>query len=207
VSLHEEKKEALTAIRRMREWVIEAEPIFDGSWAHPGEVISNGEVGRRFDAYLGRLSCFLEAEERTDDEKLRLGHLLKVLTHLRPGLVQCYDREGFPHTNNEMERMIRAIKMQYRRISGRKNWNSYLLRYGRCVAYQEWWLHQPDGEAQLQARLRQVPPASWRQVRQQTRQCHMEQLNRFRFRHRPLDYLAALEMRWEQTTGTGVLPP
>jgi hypothetical protein len=207
VSLHEEKNEALTAIKRMREWVIEAEHIFDGSWAYPGQVSSNGEVGRRFDAYLGRLSCFLEAEERTDDEKLRLGHLLKVLTHLRPGLVQCYDLVGFPRTNNEMERLIRAIKMQYRRISGRKNWNSYLLRYGRCVAYQEWWLQQPDGKAQLHARLRQVSPLSWRQVRQQTRQCHLEQLNRFRFRHRPLDYLASLERRWEQTIGTEVLPP
>ena len=61
----------------MREGVIEAEHIFDGSWAHPGEVRSQGEVGRRFDAYLGRLSCFLEAEERTDDEKLRVGHLRK----------------------------------------------------------------------------------------------------------------------------------
>jgi hypothetical protein len=71
VSLHEEKKEALTAMRKMREWVVEAEHIFDGSWAGPGEVISNSEVGRRFDAYLQRLSCFLEAEERTEDEKLR----------------------------------------------------------------------------------------------------------------------------------------
>jgi hypothetical protein len=106
-----------------------------------------------------------------------------------------------------MERTIRAIKMHYRRISGRKNWNTYLLRYGRCVAYQEWWLHQPDGEAQLHARLRQVAPSSWRLVRQQTRHCHQEQLNRFRFRQRPLDYLASLELRWEQTTGTGVLPP
>ncbi len=132
---------------------------------------------------------------------------MKVLTHLRPGLVQCYDIEGFPRTNNEMERTIRAIKMQYRRISGRKNWNQYLLRYGRCVAYQAWWQEQPDGEAQLHARLRQVPPSSWRQVRQETRHCHMEQLNRFRFRHHPLDYLASLEMRWEQTTGTRVLPP
>jgi len=26
-----------------------------------------------------------EDEERTEDERLRLGHLLKVLTHLRPG--------------------------------------------------------------------------------------------------------------------------
>ena len=207
MSLHEEKKEALTAIRKMREWVLEAEHIFDGSWAGPEEVISNREVGRRFDAYLERLSCFLEAEERTDDEKLRLGHLLKVLTHLRPGLVQCYDLVGFPRTNNDMERMIRAVKMQYRRISGRKNWNSYLLRYGRCVAYQEWWLHQRDGEAQLQARLRCVPSSAWRRVRQETRHCHREQLNRFRFRHRPLESLASLEMRWEQTTGTGVLPP
>ena len=122
--------------------------------------------------YLERLSCFVAAQERTEDEKVRLGHLLKVLTHLRPGLDHCYDIAGFPRTNNEMERTIRAIKMHYRRISGRKNWNQYLLRYGRCVAYQEWWQHQPDGEAQLQARLRQVPPSSWRYVRQQTRQCH-----------------------------------
>jgi hypothetical protein len=106
-----------------------------------------------------------------------------------------------------MERMIRAVKMQYRRISGRKNWNSYLLRYGRCVAYHEWWLHQPDGEAQLQARLRRVPSSAWRRIRQETRQCHREQLNRFRFRQKPLESLASLERRWEQTTRTGVLPP
>jgi hypothetical protein len=106
-----------------------------------------------------------------------------------------------------MERTIRAFKMQYRRISGRKNWNNYLLRYGRCVASSRMVAAATFGEAQLQACLRQVTPSSWRQVRQQTRQCHMEQLNRFRFRHRPLDYLAALEMRWEQTTGTSVLPP
>ncbi len=191
----------------MQAWVLEVEHIFDGSWAKQEEEINNAEVGRRFEAYLERLARFVEAVERTEDEKFRLGHLLKVLTHLRPGLVQCYDIEGFPRTNNEMERTIRAIKMQYRRISGRKNWNNYLLRYGRCVAYQEWWLHQPDGEAQLQARLRQVAPSSWQRVRQETRHCHLEQLNRFRFRHRPLDYLAALEMRWEQTTGTAVLPP
>jgi len=61
---------------------------------------------------LERLSRFVEAAERTVDEQMRLGHLLKVLTHLRPGLVQCYDVQGFPRTNKEMERTIRAIKMQ-----------------------------------------------------------------------------------------------
>jgi hypothetical protein len=108
VSLHEEKKECLAQIKSMREWVVAVEHIFDGSWASQAEEITNGEVARRFDAYLERLSCFVDAEERTADEKFRLGHLLKVLTHLRPGLVQCYDIEGFPRTNNEMERTIRG---------------------------------------------------------------------------------------------------
>jgi hypothetical protein len=154
---------------------------------------------------LGVLPRFwkrMHEQKTTEDEQLRLGHLLKVLTHLRPGLVQCYDVEGFPRTNNDLERTIRAVKMHYRRISGRKNWNSYLLRYGRCVAYQEWWHQQPDGDACLQTRLQQVAPASWRQVRQETRDHHQEQLNRYRFRHRPLIYLETLEARWEQASCT-----
>jgi len=207
VSLHEEKKEALAQIRKMREWVLEAEHIFAGSWAQTKAELTNAEVERRFTAYLGRLSQCVAEDERTEDERLRLSHLLKVLTHLKPGLVQCYDLVGFPRTNNDMERTIRAIKMHYRRISGRKNWNAYLLRYGRCVAYQEWWHQQPDGDARLVTRLQRVDPLAFRQVRQQTRDCHQEQLNRYRFRLRPLAYLASLEIRWEQVSRTAVLPP
>jgi len=168
--------------------------------------MTNVEVARRFDAYLDLLSRFVDTQERIEDEQFRLGHLLKVFTHVRPGLVQCYDIEGFPWTNNELERTIRAIKIQHRLISGCKSWNTYLLQYGQCVAYQELWQQQPDGEAQLDARLRLVPSLSWRLVRQQAHQCHMEQLNRFRFRYRPLDFLAALEMQWEQTTYGCIAP-
>ena len=42
----------------------------------------------------------------------------------------------------------------------------------------------------------------WQQARQETRQSHLEQLNRSRFCRRPLVYLATLEARWEQTCGT-----
>jgi hypothetical protein len=78
---------------------------------------------------------------------------------------------------------------------------------GAVSQAQEWWLHQPDGEAQLQARLRCVPSSAWQHVRQETRHCHREQLNRFRFRYRPLESLAFLETRWEQASCTDVLPP
>jgi len=143
VSLHEEKKEVLAQIRGMREWVLEVEHILDGSLVSQTEASSNAEVGRRLDAWLSRLATFLQADGRTEDEQRCLGHLLKVLTHLRPGLVHCYDVEGFPRTNNDLERTIRAVKMHYRRISGRKNWNSYLLRYRRCVVIKNGGISNP----------------------------------------------------------------
>jgi hypothetical protein len=202
VSLYEEKSEALAQVRAMREWIIRLEHILDGAFAESPEHISNAEVARRFDEWLKDLASFLQAEGRTQEEQLRLGHLWKVMSHLRPGLVQCYDLPGFPRTNNDMELSIRVLKTRYRRISGRKNWNAYLLRYGRCVAYYEWWMEQPNGPALLEARLRQTAPALWRSVRQQTRDRQREQLNRFRFRHHPQAYLASLELRWEQAACT-----
>jgi hypothetical protein len=202
VSLYEEKREALTQVRAMREWVLRLEHILDGSWAENSAQISNAEVACRVDTWLKDLASFLQAEGRTPEEQLRLGHLLKVISHLRPGLVQCYDLPGFPRTNNDMELSIRALKTRYRRISGRKNWNAYLLRSGRCVAYYEWWMDQPNGPALLEARLRQTAAHRWRAVRQQTRQCQQEQLNRFRFRHHPQAFLASLEACWQQPTCT-----
>jgi hypothetical protein len=77
VSLHEEKPEVLSQIRNMREWVMEVEHIFDGSWASQAEEISNAEVRWRLDAWLARLTAFVEADARTADEHLRLGHLRK----------------------------------------------------------------------------------------------------------------------------------
>jgi hypothetical protein len=63
VSLHEEKKELLAQIKSMREWVVEVEHIFDGSWASQAEEITNVEVARRFDAYARRGSRALSRRQ------------------------------------------------------------------------------------------------------------------------------------------------
>lgn len=94
----------------------------------------------------------VNGEERTKEEKTRCGERFTVLKQRRPGLLHCSD--GFPRTNNDLERTPRALNRHDRRISGRNNWNASVLRDGRCVASQEWWLHQPDREAQIQARFR-----------------------------------------------------
>ena len=71
MSLHQEKTALLASIKSMYQWVLEAEHILDGSWASQAEEITNAEVGRRLDAYLERLSHCVEAEERTEDERMR----------------------------------------------------------------------------------------------------------------------------------------
>jgi len=124
---------SLAQVKGMHQWVLDAEHILSGSWAAAGEVVSNETVSNRLDAWREQMAKHLSDGTLSELEQECLTEFLQVLSNLRPHLVQCYDREEFPRTNNELERSIRGLKTQYRRISGRKNWNSYLLRYGRCV--------------------------------------------------------------------------
>jgi hypothetical protein len=117
-------------------------------------------------------------------ERECLTEFLQVLSNLRPHLVQCYDRQDFPRTNNEMERCIRGLKTQYRRISSRKNWNAYLLRYGLCVAHAAWWEQDAAHRQLLEQRTAPLDRARWRQLRQETTAAQSEQLKCFCFRHR-----------------------
>jgi hypothetical protein len=187
---------SLAQVKRMQQWVLAAESILDGSWAQGEEVVSNATVGQRLDAWRKSLSEQLMDGSLSELEQECLTQFLQELTNLRSHLVQCYDREGFPRTNNEMERSIRGLKTRYRRISGRKNWNAYLLRYGRCVAYYEWWEQDAARGQQLVEHAAHLDHARWRQMRREARAAQSEQLKRFRFRHRRGTYLASLEARW-----------
>ncbi len=129
-----------------------------------------------------------------------------MLSNLRPHLVQCYDREDFPRTNNDMERSIRRLKTRYRRISGRKNWNAYLLRYGRSAAYYEWWEQDAIRRQQLVAQASRLDRTHWRALRRQTTVAQHEQLTRFRFRHKRQPLLAFLEERWAAAAPPHSLP-
>jgi len=110
----------LVQIKRMRVWVIQAEQVLDGSWAQIPEELSTEGVSCRFAAWLRQLETYVSGEECDPVEQQCLGHLLKVMQALRPWLLHCYDIEGLPRTNNEMELLIRAIKTRYRLLVGGK---------------------------------------------------------------------------------------
>ncbi len=196
----------LTQVTRMHGWVLEVEHILDESLAQEGEVVSNATVGSRLDAWREQMAQYLTNGTLSELERECLSEFLQVLSNLRPHLVQCYDRKDFPRTNNDMERSIRGLKTQYRRISGRKNWNAYLLRYGRCVAYASWWEQDAAHRQQLEQRTGRLDRARWRELRRETTVAHSEQLKRFRFRHKRQAYLSSLEARWAAAAPTPLLP-
>lgn len=188
--------EALAQIKRMQQWVLDVEHILSGDFAQAEAEVSNAMVGQRLDAWRQKMSEHLAVGSLGELEQGCLPQFLQQISNLRPHLVQCYDREGFPRTNNEMERSIRRLKTRYRRISGRKNWNAYLLHYGRCVPYYEWWEQDATRQQQFVEQASRLDRVRWRRMRRETKTAQSEQLKRFRFRHKGEAYLASLESRW-----------
>jgi len=180
----------------MHSWVVEAEAILSGNWAGEGEKVTSAGVALRFDAWVAKLKEEVSGQELTDMEQRCLRHFLHVTASLRAQLIVCYDVAGLPRTNNDMEGFIRAIKTRYRRVSGRKNWNRYLLRYGRRVAYYEAQVRSMGGEAGVNRVVGQVTPKQWRDGRAQQRARQEDQLKQYRFRHKRATFLQGLEARW-----------
>jgi hypothetical protein len=198
--------EQLAQVKRLHNWLLEVEHLLDESLVPKGEVVSNMLVGSRLDRWRERMSIQLTEGALSELERECLAEFLQVLSNLRSHLVQCYDRQDFPRTNNDLERSIRGLKTQYRRVSGRKNWNAYLLRYGRSVAYAAWWEQDDAHRKLLHQRAARLDRARWRQLRQETTLAQSEQLTRFRFRHKRQSLLASLEQRWVAATQSALLP-
>ncbi|MFL5696768.1 MAG: hypothetical protein ACJ797_06630 [Ktedonobacteraceae bacterium] len=198
--------EQLAQIKRLHSWLLEVEHLLDESLVPKGEVVSNMTVGSRLDSWRERMSTQLTDGSLAQLERECLAEFLQVLSNLRPYLVQCYDHKDFPRTNNDMERSIRGLKTQYRRVSGRKNWNAYLLRYGRCVAYAAWWEQDTAHHQHLEQRTAQLDRTRWRELRRETTVAQSEQLTRFRFRHKRQSLLASLEERWATPAQSALLP-
>jgi hypothetical protein len=215
-------RESLEEVKSMREWVLDAEALLDGSWveqhepvlstssalsneqpvSHASSSLTNEQVGIRFDRWRAQLSQKIAEGTLSQKKKEYLEHFLHVLSNARPYLIQCYDQKNFPRTNNETEGSIRKLKTRYRRISGRKNWNAYLIKYGRCIAFYEWWNKEPKRWQQFQERARYINRAQWKEARKETKVAQSEQLKRFRFRHKREKIIPTLEDRWAQAAAS-----
>lgn len=192
----------------MQSWIYEAEEILSGRYfekTNEGRVgqgqaeLSDEKVGRVFDAWCEGLRKLQSCGSLGDLEKKSLTHFLAITANLRPHLIQCYSLKGMPRTNNEMEGYIRSLKTRYRRVSGRKNWGSYLLRYGKSAAYYEYLSRNGVNEAEVKNIFNRIEVGLWHKIRQIDRAGRIDQLKRFRFKRDSKSFLEALMGRWDQT--------
>ncbi len=139
---------------------------------------------------MARSSCHLPAPYAHC-----LAHFVGVLTRRQPHLFVWTSTPGLPRTNNDLERFIRAMKTRYRRMSGRKNWQAYLLRYGQRIAFYEASSLVADVAA-VECHVRQVAYAQWPTARRDQRPLDHRLRTQFRFTHRRTTLLRSLEERW-----------
>jgi len=210
-------RERIEQLKRMKQWVIDAENILNSSWVEIPEgskenredlqkrFSSNKEVVIRFDNFLQGLQREYAEDKMSQTEHKCLEEFLRVLSSLRPHLIQCYDLEVFPRTNNEMESSIRKTKARYRRISGRKSWNTYLLRHGRSVAFFDWWEASPERWEEFGFLAKKIDREQWKEMKKETSSVQSEQLKRFRFLHRREQFLTTLEESWASVSETATL--
>jgi hypothetical protein len=183
-------------VRRLHGDVLTAEHILSGATlTKAAQPVTNATVQQQYAHWCAELRTRLTGPSLSDTERRCLEHFLHMTTNMRLRLFHCYDLEGMPRTNNDLKGFIRSVKTRYRRVSGRKNWNRYLIRYGARVAFYEA-RARTGALAEMSAGMCRVSRYRWRQGRIEQTARQQEQLKQHRVRHRRDAYLADLEARW-----------
>jgi hypothetical protein len=153
-------------------WVRDIDRILTPPDDHP---TTGEQVAQRLRTYLDDLLALPDLPPHLDTFR---HHLNKVSTSYWPGLFHCYDIEGLPRTNNDLESHFRDTQRRLLRTTGQKGQTRRTLQ--RIGAWEL--LPRPPTEARCLAALRQVPSDQLAAEQQRLRQ-HRE---RFRLHTRSI---------------------
>ena len=173
--------------RQQRQWLIDLEHLLDPERDPPKNSAS---VRQAVDRYLADL--ITNSSHDTEDQRVA-SHINQIFRSFWWGLFTCYDVDGLPRTNNELERFIRQIRMGYRRVSGKKNVHDFVIRYGAYAAL----IDPAESLDELLARMGEVDHEEFLKERKRLGLTLLEEAKIHRFHHHRKEFLAELEARWE----------
>lgn len=126
-----------------------------------------------------------------------IAHLLKVTRSYWSGLFHCYDVEGLPRTNNDLEHVFGKWRHHQRRCTGRKVIPALAVIRGsvQLVAAIATQL-----QAYSASDLASVSHSAWRLLRVQLQQHQHKRVQQRHFRCSPSKYSASLEQKLLQLT-------
>ena len=140
---------------------------------------------------------YLACVKQMQDQQAELGplgesiaHFCQITKNFAPGLFQCYDVEGLPCTNNELEQCFGVARVHERRATGRRGAiPGVVVRGSVRVVAAVTSKQQIFSAEELQPR----DYLQWRLLRERLQQREECRRRQFRFRKDPERYLAALE--------------
>ena len=173
-------------------------------WVHRAAHILGNEANQSGDhvrqQYSGLLGAMCRWRERAGNLDPAVDHFLKVSRSYWSGLFHCYDVEGLPRTNNDLEQMFGSFRYHERRASGRKVASPSLVVRGsaRIIAAVATRQRSFSGDDLAQCDL----PA-WRSLRASLDERRQSRVRQRHFRHDSHAFLADLEAKLVKL----ILPP
>jgi hypothetical protein len=157
------------------------------------EILANHEQ----DAGMQVRSRYLAFVEQMQAQKVDLESLGEAIEHFchltnnfAAGLFQCYDVEGLPRTNNELEHCFGVARVHERRATGRRGAIPGVVVRGSVRVMTAVITKEQIFSVE---ELRPSDYQRWRDLRRHLQQCEETRRQQFRFRKNPTAYLAALE--------------
>jgi hypothetical protein len=179
-------------LQRGEAWLQDLDRILRPSDNSP---MTGKQVAQQLRTYLDDLLALSDLPPHLDAFR---SHLNQVSTSYWPGLFHCYDIEGLPRTNNDLESHFRDTLRRLLRTTGQKGQTRRALQ--RTGAWEL--LPRPPTEARCLAAVREVPPDQLAQEQQRLRR-HQE---RFRLHTRSVRRASAqfdqLRKQWRALAST-----
>jgi hypothetical protein len=141
------------------------------------------------------LSLLLEWVKQTythQSDELMVNNLLNFSRGFWKGLFTCYDHYYIPRTNNDLEQFFRQTKASHRRITGLRNWNSYIVRNGEMIVL----VNDALLQEHVISRLRSVCFTRYKSRKALWDQRLTSVILRKKFNRNSAGYLNDLEQKW-----------
>jgi hypothetical protein len=151
------------------------------------EQHSGTQVRERYLAFVRQMH-----EQKADLEPLgeAIEHFCHITDNCAVGLFQCYDVEGLPRTNNDLEQCFGVARVHERRATGRRGAIPGVVVRGSVRVMTAVVTKEQTFTA---LELRPSDYQRWHELRVHVQQCEETRRQQLRFRKNPLAYLAALE--------------
>ena len=169
-------------LQRAYEQVHQAAHILANPQQHTGTQVR--------ERYLASVRQMQEQKASMEPLGEAIEHFCHITDNFAAGLFHCYDVEGLPRTNNELEHCFGVARVHERRATGRRGAIPGVVVRGSVRVIEARVTRKQSFSAE---ELRPRNYQRWRELRAHLQQCEETRRQQFRFRKNPAAYLAALE--------------